>query len=226
MNTLPSFALAQQQGADGIELDVWLSKDRALVIVHDDSVDSTTDGKGRVQDKTLAELKALDAGSWFNPRFAGTRIPTLDEVFEAIGQPLIVNVEIKTLDGDPAESSGIEQAVADCITQHAMQDRVIVSSFSLATLKRFHAIAPQIALGFLYATYNALADPFIEQCQYLHPYHELLSAEYVARLPPLPLNTWTVNEEARMSELLRLDIRGLITDKPDVGRRVVDAAYP
>jgi glycerophosphoryl diester phosphodiesterase len=222
MNTLPSFQLAEQQGADGIELDVWLSKDGALVILHDETVDSTTNGTGSVQEKTLAELKALDAGGWFDPRFAETRIPALDEVFTSIGEHLLVNVEIKAV-GDPDETNGIEQAVFDCIMRHKMQDRVIVSSFSMKTLQRLHAIAPQIPTGFLYAAYDALGDPFIQQCQYLHPYHELLNAEYIAGLPKLPLNTWTVNEPERMAELLDMGVRGIITDKPDVARQVVDA---
>lgn len=222
MNTLPSFRLAEQQGADGIELDVWLSKDGALVILHDETVDSTTNGSGSVQEKTLAELKALDAGGWFDPRFAGTHIPTLDEVFASIGGQFLVNVEIKAV-GDPDETNRIEQAVVDCIVRHRMQDRVIVSSFSKKTLQRLHAIAPEIPIGFLYATYDAPGDPFIQQCQYLHPYHELLNADYIATLPNVPLNTWTVNEPERMAELLDLGVRGIITDKPDVGRQVVDA---
>jgi glycerophosphoryl diester phosphodiesterase len=222
MNTLPSFQLAEQQGADGIELDVWLSRDGHLVVLHNDTVDETTDGTGGVQEKTLAELKALDAGSWFDPRFAGTRIPTLDEVFQSIGAGFLVNVEIKAI-GDPDETNGIEQAVLESITRHNMQDRVIVSSFSLKTLQRLHSIAPDISIGFLYATYDALGDPFIRQCQYLHPCHELLNAEYVARLPKVPLNTWTVNEPERMAELLEMGVRGIITDKPDVARQVVDA---
>ena len=228
MNTLPSFELAQEQGADGAELDVWLSKDGTLVILHDSTVDSTTNGTGVVQEKTLAELKALDAGGWFDAKYAGVQIPTLDEVFEAFGQSLLVNVEIKTLDFDPQETNGIEQAVYECILKHKMQERVIVSSFSMSTLKRFHSIAPQIPIGFLYvaAGVELLADPFIGQCQYLHPHHELLTAEYIASLPKLPLNTWTVNEPERMHELLAWGVRGIITDKPDVGRRVVDAERP
>ena len=85
MNTLPAYELAVTQGADGIELDVHLTKDKQIIIVHDETVDKTTDGTGNVHDMRLAELKELDAGSWFGAEFHGTRLPTLDEVFEAVG---------------------------------------------------------------------------------------------------------------------------------------------
>src|SRR5664279_5072772 len=86
MNTLPSFELALAQGADGIELDVRLTRDSEMIIMHDADIDSTTDRHGAVRDFTLAELQALDAGAWFNESFKGTRIPTLDQVFEAFGK--------------------------------------------------------------------------------------------------------------------------------------------
>ncbi|MBC7809703.1 MAG: glycerophosphodiester phosphodiesterase, partial [Burkholderiales bacterium] len=133
MNTLPAYELAAEQGAHGIELDVHRSKDGYAVIVHDFKVDATSDGKGLVTEMTLAQLKRLDAGAWFDPKFAGTRIPTLDEVFESVGQRLFVNVEIKS---DSLETDGVEQVVADCITRHNMQSRVIVSSFNPYTLHR------------------------------------------------------------------------------------------
>ena len=82
MNTIPSFELALAQGADGIELDVRLTRDGELVLMHDDSVDATTNGSGRVADLTLAEIQSLDAGAWFGEAFRGTRAPTLDEVFQ------------------------------------------------------------------------------------------------------------------------------------------------
>ncbi len=88
MNTIPSFELAAKQGAHGIELDVHRSKDGYPVIMHNFSVDETTNGTGRVTAMTLSELKALDAGSWFSPQFKGVTIPTLDEVFEAVGKRL------------------------------------------------------------------------------------------------------------------------------------------
>src|SRR5690606_35533649 len=98
-----------------------------LVVIHDYTVDGTTNGTGTVASKTLDHLKALDAGKWFDKQFEGLRIPTLDEVFQSVGQSLIVNVEIKVYD---LPDSSIEQAVFDCIVRNNMQERVIVSSFA------------------------------------------------------------------------------------------------
>jgi glycerophosphoryl diester phosphodiesterase len=101
MNTIPAFELAAQQGADGAELDVHLSRDGNPIILHDFSVDATTDGSGLARTMTLAQLKDLDAGGWFGDAFRGVRIPTLDEVFEAVGSRLYINVEIKSETVEP-----------------------------------------------------------------------------------------------------------------------------
>lgn len=220
MNTLPSFELAVAQGADGIELDVHRSKDGYPVIVHDFTVDSTTDGSGQVTDMTLVELKALDAGSRFSAAFAGTRIPTLDEVFEAVGQKLFINVEIKSVS---LETDGVEQVVADCITRHGMSGRVLISSFNPFTLIRFRAILPDVPIGFLYSAespqgvFEALGSVAYEA---FHPHYGLITAESIT--PHLAagrvINVWTVNDAAQAASLRDLGVTGIITDQPDVIR--------
>ena len=117
-NTLASFERGLELGADWIELDVHLSRDDALVVIHDETVDRTTNGHGAVRDHTLAELKALDAGGWFGPEYAGQRIPTLDEVLAwARQRDTIVDIEIKNA---PVYYAGIEAA--------AVTDGVLVRS--------------------------------------------------------------------------------------------------
>jgi glycerophosphoryl diester phosphodiesterase len=218
MNTLPAFELAAAQGADGIELDVHRSKDGYPVIVHDFTVDETTDGRGRVTDLTLAELKALDAGGWFSEQFRGVRIPTLDEVFTAVGHRLLVNVEIKA---ETEDTDGVEQVVADCIARRTMSERVIVSSFNLPTLVRFRQIMPAVPIGFLH--YLAITDEqraFIQQhnltYEALHPYHERVTADYVQQAGSRLINVWTVNEPERAVVMRELGVHGIITDQPDV----------
>src|SRR6266545_5505015 len=93
-NTMASFELALAHGADAIELDVKLSSDGYVVVHHDDTVDRTTDGTGRIKNLTLAELKKLDAGSFLSEKFKGEKIPTLEEVFEAVGKRTFINVEL------------------------------------------------------------------------------------------------------------------------------------
>ena len=126
-NTLASFERGLQLGADWIELDVHLSRDNALIVIHDETLDRTTNGKGAVRDHSLAELKALDAGSWFGPQYAGERIPTLDEVLRwARQRNAIVDIEIKNA---PVYYAGIEAAVVEALDRYGMTEQVIVISF-------------------------------------------------------------------------------------------------
>src|SRR5258708_32765473 len=111
MKTIPSFELAARQGAHGVELDVHRSNDGYPVIVHNFTVDETTNGTGRVTAMTLRELKALDAGSWFAPECAGVTIPTLDEVFEAVGNRLLVKVQIQS---QGMVTDGVGHVLPDC----------------------------------------------------------------------------------------------------------------
>jgi glycerophosphoryl diester phosphodiesterase len=217
MNTIPAFKLAVEQGADGVELDVHFSKDKQLIVLHDFTVDHTTNGKGYARNMTLAELKALDAGSKKDPKFAGVQIPTLDEVFAAIGQKLYVNVEIKS---ETEETDGVEQAVADCLQRNNMQERVIVSSFNPLALKRFREILPEVPIGYLYMTNE---QPFAEVMETLphearHPHHPMIDAAYMkwAKSKNYRVNTWTVNDPARAIELKRQGVDAIITDTPDV----------
>lgn len=219
MNTIPAFELAQAQRADGIELDVWLSSDGFPVVIHDEHVDATTNGQGSIREMTLAQIKTLDAGSWFAPKFAGTPIPTLEEVFKHFGDSLLINVEIKVANEDDSErSDGIEQAVAELMLRYDLTESIIISSFSIAALKRFYAILPHAVLGFLYVSDDALNDPFIEHCRYLHPYHQLVTAEYTAAHARWPMNVWTVNDPERAFELKAAGVQGIITDAPDAIR--------
>lgn len=221
MNTLPSFQLALDQGAPGIELDVHRSRDGYPVILHDFTVDGTTNGTGRITDMTLAEIKALDAGSYFGEAFKSVQIPTLDEVFELVGQQMFINVEIKSAS---IETDGVEQVVAECIQRHNMQARVIVSSFNPLTLKRFRQIMPAVPLGYLhqvgyeppgYGTDAAIAR---EDCEAWHPHHMMIDEAYMQQAKALnkKVNVWTVNDPQRARELRDLGVDCLITDAPDV----------
>lgn len=224
MNTIPAFELAADQGADGVELDVHLSKDGQLIVLHDFTVDHTTNGQGYARDMTLAELRQLDAGVKFGEQFRGVRIPTLDEVFEAVGHRLFINVEIKS---ETEETDGVEQVTADTILRHNMQNRVIVSSFNPLALRRFRAILPDVPIGFLYIEGGI---PFPEVVATLphearHPHHPMIDAEYMewARERGYRVNTWTVNDPDRTRELMAIGVDAVITDKPDVMLEVVRA---
>lgn len=209
-NTLAAFELAAQQGAHGIELDVHLTRDGQLVVVHDFTVESTTDGTGAVAEMNLAQLKALDAGGWFSSEFAGERIPTLAEVFAAVGDKLLINVEIKS------SATGIENAVVDCVRHHQMEARVLISSFDADVLRRLRPLT-DVPLGYLFgsASQSQLAD-MASFCVALHPWHEQVDADFMQRARELGclVNVWTVNDPLRACQLEALGVNSIITDHP------------
>jgi len=218
MNTIPSFELALAQGADGVELDVRLTLDGEMIIMHDDRVDATTDAKGFVHEMTLTEVKELDAGSYFDPKYAGTRVPTLDEVFEAIGKRTRINVEIKA---DTTDDTGVEVKVADAIRRHGLARTIIISSFNPITLARFREAMPEVPIGFLHEPDNeAMTIPMMADLPHeaRNPYYEEIDAKYMAwaKGAGYRVNTWTVNDPAKAVELRDLGVDCIITDKPDV----------
>ncbi len=226
MNTLPAFLLAAEQGAHGTELDVHLSKDGVPVVVHDETVDATSDGSGRVADMTLAELKALDAGSWFDDEFAGVQIPTLAEVFQAVGQRLYINVEIKAFSAD---NTAVEQAVIQCIRDHHMTERVIISSFQPEILKRVGSLAPNLPLGYLYwqPQTDIEAAPLRPTAYHAqHPMHTLIDDDLmrIAKAHGHAVTAWTVNEPQRARELQALGVNIIVSDDPGkIAQALIDA---
>jgi glycerophosphoryl diester phosphodiesterase len=221
MNTLSAFELAAEQGADGIELDAHRTRDGHVVVVHDYTVDKTTDGSGRVAEMTLEQVRELDAGSWFGDAFRGERIPTLDEIFETVGRRLLVNVEIKS---ETAETDGVEQAIANVIARHAMQRRVIVSSFNPLALVRFRKIMSDVPAALLYDAEMGEPLPLLQgaglMVEAIHPHHVLLDAGLMvlARTRGWWVNTWTVNDPARAVVLRDLGVDIIMTDNPDTVR--------
>jgi glycerophosphoryl diester phosphodiesterase len=220
-NTLAAFLLAAEMGADGIELDVHLSADGEAVVIHDDTVDATTDGRGRVSRMKLSELKALDAGSWFGPRFAGERIPTLQEVFDAIGHRQLINIEIKVESGyHPLEQ---EAEVVRLIEDNQMMHRVIISSFTPRSLRRVRKMNPHIPLGLLYGKPEPAFLPLLLRWLFvpydaLHPGLEMVRPGYVerARRRGNRVNVWTVNDVDDMRRMRDLGVDSIITDYPDI----------
>ncbi|MGQ9516894.1 MAG: glycerophosphodiester phosphodiesterase [Anaerolineae bacterium] len=223
-NTLAAFELAAEMGADGVELDAQLSQDGEVVICHDFFVDKTTNTHGRVDSFTAAELRALDAGSWFSPAFAGQYIPTLRELFERLGRRLLFNVELKS---ESLRDNGLERRVAGLIHDFDLYDRVIVSSFNPAALWRMRRLDPRIDLGLLYYDEQPLHlrrawARYIIPFQAMHPYYPMVDEQYMtwARRRGYKVNVWTVDDEEEARRLLRLGVNIIITNHPDVMRKV------
>lgn len=216
MNTMAAFDLALEQGADGIELDVQRSSDGHAVIMHDFTVDATTDGSGAVAGKSLTELQDLDAGSWFSSAFAGERIPTLDHVFASLGHKTLINVEIKS---GSAGSGGVEEQIAASIRRYSVADRVLVSSFDPNVLLNFRQLMPTVMIGFLYDP--QLPSKYLAPLRKLphearHPRHDMVDESYLrwARQNNYYVNAWTVKDAERALELRRLGVNAIIADDP------------
>jgi glycerophosphoryl diester phosphodiesterase len=197
-----------------------LSADNQVVVIHDSTVDRTTNGRGRVRQMTLAQLKELDAGSWFDARFAGERIPTLQEVFDLIGGRILINIEIKStsLRGD-----GLEERVSELIAKNNLDDRVLISSFNPFALWRVRRLNPRLRLGLLYADDlpRWLRDrwlAFLSRPDALHPRYTMVTPEHVveAHRRGQHVNAWTVNEVEDVHRMIAAGVDGIITDRPDV----------
>lgn len=228
-NTLAAFEKAVELGADGIEMDVHLSADGVPVVIHDYTVDATTDGSGRVADMTLAQLKELDAGSPFDPTFAGERIPTLGEVLESVGNRLLLNIELKTVS---PRDTGLERATIGRVNKHGLNEghRVLVSSFNPLSLMRVKRVDAHIPVGLLYAPdmplplRRAWLAPLIPH-EARHPKHTMVDAAYMAwsRRRGYQVNTWTVDEPGEMRRLITLGVDCIITNVPDVLRDIIES---
>ena len=152
-NTLESFSRAVEMGADGVELDVRLTKDGEVAVIHDRRVDRTTSGKGPIGTLTLAETKELDAGSWFDPRFKSARVSTLDEVLSDLPATFLVNVELKV------RGAGVKplvSRVAQTIRRHQRFDSTLVASFHPLALWLLRVTEPEIMRGFIWARHHPL----------------------------------------------------------------------
>jgi glycerophosphoryl diester phosphodiesterase len=226
-NTLASFEHALELGADWIELDVHLTRDGALAVIHDESVERTTDGHGLVQDYSLAELKRLDAGSWFNASYAAERIPTLEEVLTfARARGTVVDIEIKNA---PIYYAGIEEAVVKALDSQNMAEQVIVISFDHRAVKRVKSLDARIATGVLYAgrpvdagvnlARQAEADALLPHWAYVTP--DDVRAAHAAGLAVAP---WATSDRAVLTRLVAAGVDAIGTNHPDILRDVLGAA--
>ena len=226
-NTMAAFDLALRAGADGIELDVMLSADAELVVIHDATVDRTTNGSGQVSAMTWAELRELDAGSHFSPEFQSERLPRLAEVYEAFGGKFLINVELKNYAHPMDELT--EKAVL-LTQQYGLSEKVIFSSFNPFNLTRAHRLDPRIRLGLLTnpGTSGALLrGPLggLFPHQALHPYFKDVSKTMVqkAHQQGRQVNPWTVNEAADLRRMCDLGVDMIICNDPIAARQVLGA---
>jgi glycerophosphoryl diester phosphodiesterase len=212
-NTVVAFRHAVALGAHMIELDVQLTRDREVVVIHDLTLERTTDGRGTVRDHTLAEIQRLDAGAWFSPRFQGERVPALDQVLAAV--PLPVNVELK-----PAGEDGLEERALGIVDAAAALDRVVFSSFDAEVLVRLRRRAPGARIAVLWESApiaEGLALAGRVGATALHLRKDAVTTEAVAAATAchLPVRAWTVNDPDESARLAGRGIEGIFTDFPE-----------
>jgi len=227
-NTLVSFAGAVSMAADMVELDVQLTADGEVVVFHDEKINRCTNGKGAIADYTLARLKVLDAGSWYDKKFAGVRVPTLAEVLSLCKNKIAVNIEIKTEAVTDEISGGIEEACLKIVYQIGMRDQVVFSSFdprAIVHLKQIDCRMPAAILFDKKYYGSKLPSQIVESlgADAFNCSVRELNGKWLTDLQQhgIPVNVYTVNDEKKLMRLLTLGVNGIFTNKPDVLKRVV-----
>jgi len=200
-NTLKSFALAMQLGADMIELDVRLSKNRRVVVIHDAELDRTSDGTGLVRSYTLEELKRFDFGD-------GERIPTLEEVLELVRDKMLINIEIKEPD--------MAREVVDIVERYNAKEKVVISSFIHPVLAEIKKLNPEIKIGLLFVHRPIDPAKFAKEvnADFLHPYYELVDKSFVeqSHKQNVGVLVWTVDGESDIKKMFEVGVDGVITN--------------
>jgi len=205
---------------------VQLSKDGVPVIIHDETLNRTTDGDGSVADFTLDELKALDAGSWFAPFFSRAEIPTLDEVLSRYHiEDFLLNIELKNA---LIPYPDLEEKVLSSIASHNLEERVIISSFNYDSLLRCRKLKPAVRTGMLYL--EDLKEPWQKAkelgCYSAHPlffYLQFPDTIESYKKNNIPLYPWTVNDPEMMESLVKAGVEAIITDYPQELAKIIES---
>jgi glycerophosphoryl diester phosphodiesterase len=219
-NTLAAFEAAIHAGAHMIELDVTFTKDRKVVVIHDDTLERTTSGKGSVSDFTLEEIRRLDAGTWFHPRFAGEKVPLLEEVLDLAADRVMVNVEIKASAwDDTAPPDAMENQVLETILRKKLLETVLISSFDHKFLDAIASFEKRPDIAVL--THDPGDPKILERCMRLkafsiHPNFRKVDGNLVKTMKSngLQVFPFSVNTTRKIRQLLHMGVDGIITADP------------
>ncbi|MRG27955.1 glycerophosphodiester phosphodiesterase [Laceyella tengchongensis] len=240
-HTIPAYALGQKMKGDYIEIDLQMTKDGHLIAMHDETVDRTTNGTGRVKDMTLAEIKKLDAGSWFNekypalanPAYVGLKVSTLEEVIHRFGRNARYYIETKAPEVYPGMEEELLRVLkrTGLINGRGRTNKVIIQSFSQESLLKVHQLNPRIPLVQLlwYETAGTaqITDEEIKNIKRyavgVGPNYDKIDQAYVSKVRQagLEIHPYTVNEPSEMKKLIRWGVTGMFTNYPDRLHRVL-----
>jgi glycerophosphoryl diester phosphodiesterase len=224
-NTLSAFRLAKLQGAPAIELDVKLTTDKEVVVIHDQTVDRTTNGGGKVNQLSFEEIRKLDAGVKFATEFKGEKIPSLKEVFEDCCDSLFINVELTNYSSPMDE---LTQKVAQLVLETGVKEKILFSSFSLFNLIKIKRLLPEAEVAILASqgwkgwAARSLLGRWVSP-KIVHPFLGDTSSSYIRRQKKhgRRVHVWTVNEQEDMRRMFRLGVDGIFTDAPNIANQLI-----
>lgn len=229
-NTIPAFIKALEFNADGIETDVHLCKDGEIVICHNYTVDETSNGIGLIDELTLAQLKAMDFGSYFNKDFSGVSLPTLSELLDVVRKMKLINIEIKP----PKKDNNLVKKVVEEINKYGIVENSILSCFDPECVRMVKEIDKNVKTALLYEN-DELGNEIMtfgvaKYCKQLnvdaaHPHRKLIKENEIIELHNLGIavNPWTVNLEEEIIRLTKWGCDALISDVPDYCRKVLES---
>ncbi len=218
-NTMAAFHKALEVGADAIEMDVRLTRDGSVVVMHDRRLDRTTTGNGPVGTYTLKELKSLDAGAWFGTKFQAERVPTLEEVFETLPGDFPLYVELK------ARGHGawpLVKKTVDITRKHQRWDSTMVASFNPLAVAFLRALEPRIIRGYIWSQTHPLPLRArwlipLAQPHWMAPDRRTLTSELLSRCHAMgrPVAAWDIDGHADMKQLKDMGLEGVVTNYPE-----------
>lgn len=220
-NTFASFERAIEMGANYIEIDVQMTKDGKLAVIHDTTVNRTTNGKGRIIDLTFNELKKLDAGSWFHEQFNGARIPELGETLDRFAGRVGLLIELKK----PSLYPSIEEMIANELIKRDLctgKDNLIVQSFDRNSMKKFHSLVPAVPIGILVkylgpGLSNKELRKMAEYSSFINPKITIANKRLLKRIHHYGMKAiiWTIRSRKEASRMKKLKPDGMVTDYLD-----------
>ncbi len=223
-NTMLAFVEAWRSGADAIELDVQRTRDGELVVIHDETLNRTTNGRGYVYSSSYSWIKTLDAGEKIHPRFRGEKVPTLREVLDFIQSTgMRLNIEIKN---EQVNYPGIEMQVIRTVEQFKLVDRVVISSFNHQTVQLVKNASPQLETALLTGAFTHFSPSYAHQIgmNAIHPAKRTVNPVYMqeALLYQIKVRPYTVNEPNLIRVFRALGVDAVITDHPKMARKIIN----
>lgn len=223
-NTMLAFEKAVEAGCDGIELDIQLTKDGEIVIIHDESTKRTANRPGLVRDRTLEELRRLDASNGYGAEYGFNPVPTLREYFEYIrDKDVFTNIELKN---SLFRYRGMEEKMIALIREYDLTEKVLFSSFNHFSMLKCKRLSPESRCALLTSSWLAGAGAYAQRlgAEFINPFYPFLTDQNIRELRGhgIRAQAWTVNDTRAMRRLARRGVFGVITNRPDIFRKIRD----